>query len=109
MTWKQSGRPSEQGHIAYLFEKREGGLSDKSVQIRTVNYRSRNPTADVALLLRALPKVPVLLLFWDEEETERFDARVKLLFDATIVEHLDIESMIFLSERLRQLLCGQED
>jgi hypothetical protein len=28
---------------------------------------------------------------------------------ATIVEHLDIESMIFLSERLRQLLCGQED
>lgn len=74
-----------------------------------LDVKEQHPTADVALLFRALPKVPVLLLFWDEEETERFDARVKLLFDETIVEHLDIESMIFLSERLRQLLCGQED
>ena len=31
---------------------------------------------------------------------------LKLLFDETVTEHLDIESIVFLSERLRQLLCG---
>lgn len=38
-----------------------------------------------------------------------FEAEVKLLFDETIVEHLDVESIMFLSERLRQLLCGEKD
>ncbi len=33
-----------------------------------------------------------LLLFWDEEESESFDARVKLLFDQTIVEHRELRS-----------------
>jgi hypothetical protein len=47
-----------------------------------------------------------MLLFWDEDRSDGFDAEVKFLFDETITEHLDIESIIFLSERLRQLLCG---
>jgi hypothetical protein len=62
--------------------------------------------ADVVLLFRPLPRVPVMLLFWDEDKQEGYDAEVKLLFDETITEHLDIESIIFLSERIRQLLCG---
>jgi Domain of unknown function (DUF3786) len=62
----------------------------------------------VALFFRPLPRVPVSLLFWDEDPEDGFDARVKLLFDDTITEHLDIESILFLSERLRQLLCGDE-
>ena len=33
--------------------------------------------------------------------------RIKLLFDKTATEHLDIESILFLSERLRQLLCEE--
>ena len=49
-----------------------------------------------------------MLLFWDEDRSDGFDAEVKLLFDETITEHLDIESIIFLSERLRQLLCGEK-
>ncbi len=40
-----------------------------------------------------------------KEKEEAFEARVKLMFDETIVEHLDLESIIFLSERLRELLC----
>jgi hypothetical protein len=44
-----------------------------------------------------------MLLFWDAEEG--FDARAKLLFDETVTEHLDIESILFLSERLREMLC----
>ncbi len=67
------------------------------------------PSADVALLFRPLPKVPVMLLFWDEDPEEGFGARAKLLFDETIIEHLDIESIMFLSERLMQLLTGKEE
>jgi hypothetical protein len=47
-------------------------------------------------------------MFWDEDKIDDFEAEVKLLFDETIVEHLDIESIMFLSERLRQLLCETE-
>jgi hypothetical protein len=60
-------------------------------------------SADAAFLFRPLPKIPVMLLFWDAEEG--FDARAKLLFDETVTEHLDIESILFLSERLREMLC----
>lgn len=62
-------------------------------------------SADLAVLFNPFPKVPVMLLFWDEEQSDGFEAEAKLLFDETITEHLDIESIMFLSERLKQLLC----
>lgn len=62
-------------------------------------------SADVAFYFRPLPRVPVLLLFWDEEPEDGFGATAKLLFDETVTDHLDIESILFLSERLRQMLC----
>ncbi len=64
--------------------------------------------ADVALLFRPLPRIPVMLLFWDHDPGEGYEARAKLLFDETIVGHLDTESIMFLSERIRQLLCQDE-
>lgn len=63
--------------------------------------------ANVAMLFNPLPRVPVMLLFWDEEQGEDYGAEVKLLFDKTVVDHLDIESIMFLSERIKQLLCGE--
>jgi hypothetical protein len=60
---------------------------------------------DLALLFRPLPRIPVMLMFWDEDKDDGFDAEIKLMFDETIAEHLDIESIVFLSERLGQLLC----
>lgn len=71
--------------------------------------RERTESADAAMLFRPLPRIPVMLLFWDEEEDEGFEATVKLLFDETITEHLDVESIVFLSERIRQLLVGDEE
>ncbi|MCP4690513.1 MAG: DUF3786 domain-containing protein, partial [Desulfobacterales bacterium] len=56
-------------------------------------------------MVRPLPKVPVMVMFWDEEKEDGFEAAAKLMFDETITDHLDIESIMFLSERLRQLLC----
>jgi Domain of unknown function (DUF3786)/Putative Fe-S cluster len=64
-------------------------------------------TADAAFRFQPLPRVPVMLLFWDADESDDFGAEVKLLFDETISGHLDIESILFLSERIRQLLCGE--
>ncbi|MFW6284094.1 MAG: DUF3786 domain-containing protein [Desulfosalsimonas sp.] len=46
-----------------------------------------------------------MLVFWDAEPEDGFEAEVRLLFDQTITEHLDIESIMFLSERLKDLLC----
>ena len=65
--------------------------------------------ADAAFYFRPLPRVPVLLLFWDEDPVDGFGATAKLLFDETVTDHLDIESIVFLSERLRQLLCDTAD
>ena len=67
-----------------------------------------NLNADVSLLFQPLPKIPVMLNFWDEDIADNFEAEVKLLFDETIVDHLDIESIMFLSERIKQLLCEEE-
>lgn len=66
-------------------------------------------SADVAMLFQPLPRVPVMLLFWDEDLQDGFGATAKLLFDETVIEHLDIESIVFLSERLRQMLCEAAD
>lgn len=62
-------------------------------------------SADAALFFQALPRVPVVLMFWDAEAEDGFEAEARLLFDETITDHLDIESIMFLSERLRELLC----
>jgi hypothetical protein len=67
------------------------------------------PEADAAVLFAAFPRVPVLLLFWDEEPAEGIEARAKLLFDETVTAHLDIESILFLSEHLRRRLCGENE
>lgn len=60
-------------------------------------------SADAALAFRPLPRAPVLLVFWDREE--EFAAEARLLFDETVTEHLDIESILFLSELMIELLC----
>jgi len=61
-------------------------------------------SCDLAFNFSVFPKIPVTLLFWDQGEG--FDADAKLLFDETIIEHLDIESIIFLSEHLGKMLIN---
>lgn len=63
--------------------------------------------ADAAILFKPLPRIPVMLLFWDENPNDGYGAEVKLLFDETVIDHLDIESIMFLSERIKQLLMGE--
>ncbi|MBI5102655.1 MAG: DUF3786 domain-containing protein [Nitrospirae bacterium] len=55
------------------------------------------PTRD-AWVIYLLPKVPVALLYWQEEE--EFPSRLKVLFDSTADQYLDVESIMFLVEGL---------
>lgn len=57
-------------------------------------------TAAIAAIIPVLPMVPQYLLFWEEEPEDDFEAKVKILFDINVLHFLDIESLIFTSERL---------
>jgi len=90
------------------FKGHEDQLAAAAKRLSGEDVSEHYPSSDRAFLFRPLPRIPVLLLFWDEDPEDGFDAIVKLLFDATITAHLDVESIVFLSERLRQLLCGDD-
>lgn len=55
------------------------------------------PTKD-AWVIYLLPKVPVAILYWPDEE--EFPARMTVLFDSTADKYLDVESLMFLIEGL---------
>jgi hypothetical protein len=61
--------------------------------------------ADGVYRLPALPRVGVLLLFWDREE--EFSARVSLLLDRNVLDYLDQEALVFLAEALEHRLRGR--
>ncbi|MBU1171835.1 MAG: DUF3786 domain-containing protein [Proteobacteria bacterium] len=95
----------EEPLIEHFAGKKEE-LRDKALALGGTLLPKEEGTADISVLFTPLPRVPVVLLFWDSVPGEEFEPQVKLMFDETITEHLDIESIMFLSERIRQLLCG---
>lgn len=90
------------------FKGRVGELLEAGKELGGEDITEATPDVDAAISFTPLPRIPLLLLFWDEEPEEGFSGKTKLLFDKTITEHLDIESIMFLSERLRELLCGED-
>jgi len=91
------------------FHGRLVALADAAIGIGGKDHAGGANNADAAFLFQPLPRVPLMLLFWDEDPVDGFNATAKLLFDETITDHLDIESIVFLSERLRQMLCDAAD
>lgn len=87
------------------FQGKTDRLQSAAVKLGGRDLTGKFGSADAALFFQALPRVPVMLLFWNPEPEDGFAAEARLLFDETITEHLDIESILFLSERLCQLLC----
>jgi len=79
------------GHFEKLRENAEktGGTPE------TLDTRS-----DAAIRFRPLEKTPVLLIFYKSDAAEGFAADAQFLFDASIVHYLDMESTVFLTERL---------
>jgi hypothetical protein len=109
----KSMRNHVEAPLVETFEGKASLLKEKLLRTGGVDLSEDHPQADLAFVLRPLPKVPVLLLFWDSEpevegkSADGFGARVKLLFDETIIEHLDIESILFLSEHIGGILRGE--
>lgn len=62
--------------------------------------------AEVAALFYPLPMIPFQLLFWDADSDDGFGAQVKILFDETVLDYLDIESLVFLGEKCAERLEG---
>ena len=60
--------------------------------------------ADFGADFQILPKLTVRVLWWDEDPEERFEAKVKFLFDARVLQVVDLESLIFACEQLTNRL-----
>jgi hypothetical protein len=61
--------------------------------------------ADRAFAFDALPRVQLLLLFWDRQED--FPARAALLVDRGLLDYLDQEASVFLAEAFASRLLGK--
>lgn len=100
---------SMRSHVEEPLARRFSGngptLAERAARLGGEPAGSDAPSADVAVRLTPLPRVPVLLLFWDADpEEEGTEAQARLLFDETVTDHLDIESILFLSERIATLV-----
>ena len=64
------------------------------------------PSATLGCIIPVLPKIPQYLVYWAEEPEDGFPAKVKVLFDRQVMDFLDLESLIFSSERLADRLAA---
>ncbi len=100
-------------HVETPLAERFGGHPDQlktaAEKLGGTDVGDEFSTADAAIRFQPLPRVPVLLLFWDRDPEDDMEARVKLLFDETATEHLDIESILFLSEHITGCLTGDSE
>ena len=62
-------------------------------------------SADLCYRFKALPKVDLLLLYW--EGGEEFGARAAMLLDGGVLDYLDQEAIVFMAEAFVKRLCGE--
>jgi hypothetical protein len=91
-----------EARLAAVFDGRRGDLevAAKRLAGRAVDFGS----ADRAFVFTALPRVPLLLLFWDGDE--EFPARISLLLDRNVLDYLDQEAIVFLIEAFASRIRG---
>ncbi len=95
----------EVDRIAAAFKGRLGDLETAASSLGGVTVDDES--ADLAIRFDALPRVPMLLLFWDGDED--FDARSSLLLDSGVLSYLDQESLVFLAQTLICRLLDEDD
>jgi len=103
----KSMRSHVEAPLRERFAGRRGELAAAALRLGGLDITAESESADLAIRFQALPRVPVLLLFWDGDPDGGFEAEVKLVFDETIVDHLDIESILFLSETIAKALADE--
>lgn len=63
------------------------------------------PSATFGCIIPVLPRIPQYLVYWEAEPEDGFPAKVKILFDRQVLNFLDLESLIFSSERMADRLA----
>ncbi len=81
------------------FSGRLPELRERSARLKA-EPASLGEDADFTAIFWPLPRVPVALLFWDADLEEDFPAEARFLFDSTVSDYLDLESLLFLVEGL---------
>ena len=61
---------------------------------------------DFAAEFQVLPRLKLRVLWWDEDQSEGFEAKAKFLFDSRVLQVLDLESLLFACEQLTDRLMG---
>ncbi|MBW1646133.1 MAG: DUF3786 domain-containing protein [Deltaproteobacteria bacterium] len=69
-------------------------------------FPAMETNAELHAVFYPLPRVPFLLLFWDADLEDGFPAKVKIMFDETVLCFLDIESLVFLGEKTADCLVA---
>jgi hypothetical protein len=90
--------------IAGYFCGKEALLRESAGKIDAVSRDHLEPGCSAAFKVAVLPRLPMVLLFWDEDREDGFPPRVKILYDQKVLEILDIESLVFATERLAECL-----
>ncbi len=88
------------------FAGKAGRLKERVRQLGGEMVAVGGEDADIQAAFMPLPRVPLLLLFWDAEAEEGFAAQARFLFDASVTAYLDLEAMLFLVEHLMERLMG---
>jgi hypothetical protein len=89
--------------LAAHFAGQAGKLKERAAALGA-EFTAVGEDADVQAIFRPLPRVPLLLLFWDAESEEGFEPQARFLFDASVTAYLDLEAMLFLVEHLMDRL-----
>jgi hypothetical protein len=90
--------------IAAYFCGKKALLRESAGKIDGVLEDVQEQSCAVSFEVAVLPCLPMMLLFWDEERDEGFPPRVKVLFDRNVLAVLDLESLVFASERMAERL-----
>lgn len=81
-------------------------LLRQALKVLKADFSELESNAEVAAVFNPLPMIPFQILFWDADEDDGFSAQVKVLFDETVLDYLDIESLVFLGEHCAKRLEG---
>ena len=66
-----------------------------------------NCIADICAIIYVFPMLPIRINFWDASDEDGFEAEVKYLYDKNVMNYLDLESLVFASEKLTEKIIGE--
>jgi len=88
--------------LATFFTGKTALMTEHASTLGAVLDENPEQSCSAAFFVSVLPRLPMYVLFWDEEEEDNFPAKVKVLFDAKVMDFLDIESLVFACERMAE-------